>query len=83
MGKQGVRRICGVTNLFCRLRWFRREQRNTERLRQVAFAAATSSLCPLGDSSFELQHVRVLGRHVPRKQTVPRVELLEAIQVLK
>ena len=65
-----------------RLRWFRRQQRNTERLRQVAFGDVTFSLCPLSDSSFELQQAGFLGGEVPKEQTVPRAELWGAFQVL-
>ena len=39
-------------------------------------------MCPLSDSTFELQQAGFLGGQAPKKQTVPRAELCGAIQVL-
>lgn len=51
-------------------------------LRQVAFGVATISLQILSGTSFELQRIGFLGGQVPGRQTVPRADLWEAIQVL-
>ena len=51
-------------------------------LRQVAFGVATFDMHIGNNTSFALQQTGYLGGQVPDKQTVPRAELWEAIQIL-
>ena len=56
--------------------------RTPQTLRQVAFGVATFGKHISNDTSFTLQQTGYLGGQVPGKQTVPRVELWGAIQIL-
>ena len=51
-------------------------------VRQVAFGVATFSLQQLRDTCFKLLRSGFLGGQVPGRQTVPRAELCEGIQIL-
>ena len=57
-------------------------RKTPQTLRQVAFGVATFDMHISNDTSFTLQQTAFLGGRVPGKQTVPRAELWEAIQIL-
>ena len=58
--------------------------KHSKNMRQVVFRVATFKLCPLSDTSIELQRLG-FGRQDPVRGTVPRADrwdLCGAIQVL-